>query len=243
MAELSIPPTLRFASYNIRKARGLDGQRNPGRILDVLNELGADVIALQEADRRLGDRPAALPFHMIETDTDFEVLPTAQNDVSLGWHGNAILLRKGIEAAGVKRIDLPGLEPRGAVYFEVDLGPLSVAVMGAHLGLMRRHRRLQLERLATQVQDVDDAIILGDFNEWSARRGLEPLTPKFTVLSPGQSFHAARPVAALDRIAHSSAIKVADAGVDQGKLAKLASDHLPIWADLMLPRPSLSAKA
>ncbi|WP_299550433.1 endonuclease/exonuclease/phosphatase family protein [uncultured Tateyamaria sp.] len=240
MALLRTPRTLRFASYNIRKARGLDGRRNPGRILDVLNGLQADVIALQEADKRLGDRPAALPMRMIETQTDFEILPTAKNEVSLGWHGNAVLLRKGVEAGGVQRIDLPGFEPRGAVYFEIDLGPLSVAVMGAHLGLMRRHRRLQLERLATHVQSADDAIILGDFNEWSTRRGLEPLTPRFTVLSPGQSFHAARPVAALDRIAHSGAIIMTEAGVEQGKLARQASDHLPIWADLMLPRPSVA---
>ncbi|GGX65680.1 endonuclease [Tateyamaria omphalii] len=219
----------------------MDGQRDPGRILQVLNGLDADVIALQEADRRLGDRPAALPRRMIEAETDFEVLPTAENGVSLGWHGNAVLVRKGIEAGGIQRIDLPGLEPRGAVYFEIDLGPMSVAVMGAHLGLMRRHRRRQLETLAMHAQGRDDAIILGDFNEWSTRRGLEPLTPKFSVISPGQSFHAARPVAALDRIAHSNNIGVADAGVEQGPLAKLASDHLPIWADLKLPRQSFAA--
>ena len=50
---------LRIASYNIRKAKGLDRRRDPGRILRVLNGLDADVIALQEADRRLGARPSA----------------------------------------------------------------------------------------------------------------------------------------------------------------------------------------
>lgn len=235
MSRIRIPGRLRFASYNIRKARGLDGRRNPGRVLDVVNGLGADVIALQEADKRLGDRPTALPPHMIETETDFDVLPTAPNDVSLGWHGNAVLLRKGLAADGVQRIDLPGLEPRGAVFFELDLGPFSIAIIGAHLGLMRRDRRRQLSNLARHVEHVNDAIILGDFNEWSTRRGLEPLLPKFKVLSPGQSFHAARPVAALDRIAHTGNIIVADAGVEQGKLARQASDHLPIWADMLLP--------
>ena len=52
---------LRIASYNIRKARGLDQRRAPERIIEVINMLGADVIALQEADLRLGPRPAALP--------------------------------------------------------------------------------------------------------------------------------------------------------------------------------------
>ena len=52
---------MRIASYNIRKARGLDQRHDPGRIVDVINGIGADVVALQEADFRLGDRPAAVP--------------------------------------------------------------------------------------------------------------------------------------------------------------------------------------
>jgi len=43
---------LRLASYNIHKALGTDGRRDPGRVLEVVNALGADVVALQEADRR-----------------------------------------------------------------------------------------------------------------------------------------------------------------------------------------------
>lgn len=235
----STPRTLRFASYNIRKARGLDGQRRPERILDVLNGLQADVIALQEADRRLGDRPTALPRRLIETQTDYTVAPVASNAVSLGWHGNAVLVRKGIAVNAVQRIDLPGLEPRGAVSFELDLLPGSVRVVGAHLGLMRQHRRQQITTIVRHLKDVANAVIIGDFNEWSAHRGLEPLAPKFSVLSPGRSFHAARPIAALDRIAHTDGVVVTDAGVDQGPLAKRASDHLPIWADMALPAPSI----
>ncbi len=228
------PQTLRFASYNIRKARGLDQRRNPRRILDVINGLEADLVALQEADRRLGDRPSALPRRLIETETDFEVLPAADNDVSLGWHGNAVLLRRGIVATGVERINLPGLEPRGAVRFELDVAR-PVSVVCTHLGLARRHRRRQLQTLAQGLKPTGDAIILGDFNEWSRSRGLEPLSHAFTVLSPGRSFHAARPLAALDRIAHAGSITVTNAGVDQGELARQASDHLPIWADMRLP--------
>ncbi len=51
--------TFRVATYNIRKAIGTDRRRSPERILDVLAELDADVVALQEADRRFGPRLAA----------------------------------------------------------------------------------------------------------------------------------------------------------------------------------------
>src|SRR3546814_17047117 len=49
---------IKVASYNMRKALGTDRRRNPERILEVLNEIDADVIALQEADRRFGPRIA-----------------------------------------------------------------------------------------------------------------------------------------------------------------------------------------
>lgn len=224
---------IRFASYNIRKARGLDQRRDPTRILDVINGLEADVIALQEADRRLGDRPAALPRTLVEDYTDFDVLPVARTDVSLGWHGNAVLVRKGMAVSDVSLVTLPGLEPRGAVRFSMELAR-PVTVVGTHLGLVRRYRRRQLARIAAHVRDARDVVILGDFNEWSPTRGLEPLDADFSVLSPGRSFHAARPVAALDRIAHSHDLSVVDAGVEQGALARRASDHLPVWADMRL---------
>ncbi|KJZ17969.1 endonuclease/exonuclease/phosphatase family protein [Loktanella sp. S4079] len=218
---------LRVASYNIRKAKGLDRKRDPMRILQVLNSLDADVIALQEADLRLGSRPAAISRNLIDAETDFAVVPVAQNAVSLGWHGNAVLVRKGIKVGDITHIDLPGLEPRGAVRVELP----SFSFVAAHLGLMRRHRVRQLHTIAKAVAGADRVIVAGDFNEWSPHKGLEALD-QFNVHAPGHSFHAARPIAALDRIAMSPSLDLRDAGVVQKGLARHASDHLPIWADV-----------
>ena len=198
------------------------------RIVQVLNGLEADVIALQEADLRLGARPGALARNVIEVETDFEIVPVARNAVSLGWHGNAILVRKGMKIGAITHIDLPGLEPRGAV--RVDLPAFSF--VAAHLGLMRRHRVRQLHAIANAVEGAERVIVAGDFNEWSPHKGLEELG-QFNVHAPGHSFHAARPIAALDRIAMSSKIELRDAGVVQEGPARHASDHLPIWADVV----------
>ncbi len=219
--------SLRVASYNIRKAKGLDRRRDPMRILNVLNGLEADVIALQEADRRMGARPSVLCRSMIDAETDFEVVPVARNDVSLGWHGNAVLVRKGMPYGKVTHIDLPGLEPRGAV--RVDLPRFSL--VATHLGLMRRHRAGQLRAIARAVEGCSHAVVAGDFNEWSPHKGLEVLDA-FDIHAPGHSFHAARPIAALDRIAVSPGLVVRKAGVVQEGPARHASDHLPIWADI-----------
>ena len=227
-------PRLRVASYNIRKTRGLDQRYDPHRILAVINGLDADVIALQEADHRMGERPAALTQELVEAETDFAVAPVAQNEASVGWHGNAVLVRGSLGVQSVDHFELPGLEPRGAVCVGLDVG-VPVTIVATHLGLLRRHRRRQLEVIARKTASEDHAIVLGDFNEWSRNRGLEPLDERFEVHAPGRSFHAARPVATLDRIAVTKSARLRDAGVDESQMARRASDHLPVWADLDWP--------
>ena len=87
---------LTFASYNIHKAVGLDRRRDPERILSVLREIDADVIALQEVDRRIGQRATVLPRALLD-DTPWKPVRVAKRPRSLGWHGNAILVRRDID--------------------------------------------------------------------------------------------------------------------------------------------------
>ncbi len=226
--------TLRLASYNAHKCLGTDRRRDPGRIVDVINSVDADVMALQEVDHRLGPRPAALPRRLVEDATDFEVLDLGLDGPSLGWHGQTLLLRRGTRLLARQRIALPGLEPRGAVLAELDLDDGPMRIVGVHLGLLRRHRLHQLTAIRTLLagRPAMPTAILGDFNEWSPRRGTGPLTDAFAVHAPGRSFHAARPVAALDRVALDHGLELCDAGVIETPLARRASDHLPVWADI-----------
>ncbi|WP_335752701.1 endonuclease/exonuclease/phosphatase family protein [Sulfitobacter sp.] len=226
--------SIRIASYNMRKARGLDQQRRPERILQVINGLAADVVLLQEADKRLGPRQPALPREMIESETDFELVEVCANGISIGWHGNAMLVRKGLSVRDIQRLHLPGFEPRGAVRITLGIGA-GLTIVATHLGLLRRDRRAQLTVLDEATSGDNHVVIAGDFNEWSSRKGLEPLAQRFETLSPGKSFHAGRPIAALDRFALTHGLEVRDGGVEQGTLARVASDHLPIWSDILVP--------
>lgn len=226
---------LRLASYNIQKAVGVDLRRDPARVLHVLNQIRADVVVLQEADKRLAPRPSALPRFLIEQDTDYLAADIAENDVSLGWHGNAVLIRRGLRIEDTGRIPLPGLEPRGAVYVRVsDNGGAPITVIGTHFGLLRSWRRRQARALSDHVRrlESDRTAILGDFNEWSLSKGLGPLSSHFRILSPGRTFHAARPVAPLDRVLLAEGLTLLDMGVEHAGRARVASDHLPIWVDV-----------
>jgi len=238
--------TVRLASYNIHKCLGLDRRRRPGRIVAVLNALQADIVALQEVDHRLAPRRAALPRALLSHETDLAVLPFALGEASLGWHGQVILVRRCVTVTAVLRLQLPGLEPRGAVLAELALpGGAALRVVGVHLGLVRRYRLMQLDaiRVALSRRAPMATAVLGDFNEWSQGGGTATLGAEFRVHAPGPSFPALRPVAALDRIALGPGLHLRAAGVLRAAPARIASDHLPVWADLAVDRAVTPAPA
>ena len=228
------PAPLRLASYNVQKCVGLDLRRLPRRILQVLDGLGASLVVLQEADKRLPPRPAALP-HFVLNEAGWQVADLGGAG-SLGWHGNAVIWRgDDLALTGMGHIALPGLEPRGAVRAEFDtpLGPLRV--IGMHLGLINHSRRQQLLHLARESREFPDmpTVWAGDFNEWSRQPVLENLVPQMHFLPPLPSFPSPRPVGPLDRIALSHGLRVSAHGVYDNRPANIASDHLPVWADLL----------
>ena len=150
---------IRVASYNLHKCRGLTGPHAPERNLAVIAAMRPDIIALQEVDFRFGARPEALPRALIQDQTGLVPAdisrPSGEN--SLGWHGQTILLRPELaQNAVVRRLPLPGLEPRGALALRLP----GLTIIGVHLGLVRSSRRAQLARISAQAARIaDDNIV------------------------------------------------------------------------------------
>lgn len=224
---------LTFASYNIHKAVGLDRRRDPERIMTVINELDADVVALQEADLRFGSRAAVLPREVLD-EHHWQVAPLSLRPGGMGWHGNALLVRRGITILDAESIALPSLEPRGAMRAHLELEGVEFSVAAMHLDLSGLIRRRQVATVCGAMENTDRAsVLLGDLNEWSAGAGaLRAFGDDWTVLTPGRSFPSRRPLAALDRIVHSAHWEAGDCHVHHSALAAVASDHLPVRAQL-----------
>lgn len=223
---------MRLASYNIRKAVGLDWRRDPHRIVDVIGEIDADIVVLQEADKRLGERPGVLPLDRLLEEHGYRLGPLSTGQQSHGWHGNAILYRT--EKLGhplTARIALPSREPRGAI--AAEFREPGFAVFGVHLALTNGVRRRQISTLCAHAQQTrQPTIIAGDFNHWGKSLpagGLE-------VITPGLSFHASRQVAALDRFILSGGVTALNAHVHRTMTARQASDHLPIVLDFEISK-------
>jgi endonuclease/exonuclease/phosphatase family metal-dependent hydrolase len=227
------PGPIKVVSYNIRKAMGTDRVRRPERILAVLGELDADIVALQEADRRLGTRLSVLPPDLLGQH-GWDAVPFDIRPGGLGWHGNAILVRRGIEITGHRALELPVLEPRGAVMAELLVDGVALRVVGMHLDLSGLWRRKQARAVIAHVEDCTDpmpTVLMGDLNEWSLSGGcLRDFSDHFQFALTQPSFHARRPVARLDRIMVTPGLAVLDGGTHHTPLATRASDHLPIWA-------------
>jgi len=225
---------VKIASYNIHKAVGTDRRRNPGRIIEVLNELDADIIALQEADRRFGARAAAVPSLLLEQYSDYRAIPLDVQTDSMGWHGNAILAHKTARIVAHDILHIPYLEPRGAVMAQIEVAGFDLSIFGMHLdlsGLWRRRQAAAIVKYAKQYGRDRPTILMGDLNEWSASGGcLNDFGRSYNLLECGRSFHSRGPIARLDRIMHCDRLKATESGVHDSASSRKASDHLPVWA-------------
>ncbi len=230
---------LKVASYNIRKSLGTDRQRRPDRILRILGELDADIVALQEVDRRFGPRVSTIPAEAILDHSEYMPVRVGIRESSLGWHGNAILVRKGVEILDQRRIDIPAFEPRGAILADVHWQGRRVRIIAMHLGLMGTTRLRQARAIVDYLEKIEErvpTIIMGDLNQWAPEGGcLAQFAVHHTVIAPGPSFHSRRPMLGLDRIIVSRDIEVNATGVHMSDLARRGSDHLPVWAHVQLP--------
>jgi endonuclease/exonuclease/phosphatase family metal-dependent hydrolase len=229
---------IKVASYNIRKSLGTDRRRSPDRILKILEELDADVIALQEVDRRFGERVATIDPELIVDHTRYMPVRFGIRQESLGWHGNVLLVKKTAKVNGHQRIDLPAFEPRGAVMADVELPDGTIRVVGMHLGLTGGYRVRQAQAVVAHLEKLEGqmpTVIMGDLNQWSENGGcLARFAIHHNVIAPGPSFHSRAPMLKLDRIITSRDFRLEATGVHHSALARNGSDHLPVWAMLEL---------
>ena len=227
---------LRVATWNIHGGVGADGCYVPQRIVGVLHELDADIVALQE----VASQEAHTSFLAdLERDTGYHVVAGFLRQHHGTDFGNAILSRFPVRK--VERLDLAveRCEPRGALDVCIDLGlrPL-LRVVATHLGLRPYERREQVRRILAKVEcdSPHPTLLMGDLNEWYLwGRPLRWLHSHFREMpaSP-RTFPSRRPLFALDRIWVSPAGSLRRLARHATPLARRASDHLPLIAEIVV---------
>jgi len=238
--------SFRVTTYNIHKCRGLDRRVRPKRIAEVLKEIDADVVALQEV---VGMDEAAREHNQVhaiadELGLDFRIGENRRLRGSA--YGNAIMSRLPIVEERNHDLTWRRYEPRGCLEVKIETASeqSSLHIFNVHLGTGFFERRYQAHRLfeaiAGESHHSAPRIVLGDFNEWT--RGLTTRLMSFHLNSaePDQRLGRARtypgvfPLLHLDHVYYNSHLKLDRITVHRSRLALAASDHLPIVADFTL---------
>ena len=242
--------SFRIATYNIHKCQGLDRRIRPNRIAEVLKQIDADIIALQEVVGM--DEPGRernqLRAISEELGCDFRIGENRRHSGTA--YGNAVLSRLPFVDDFNHDITWRKREPRGCLQTTVasKKGRHSprLQIYNVHLGTAFFERRYQAHRLLEVVNHHSHTdvprIILGDFNEWTRGLATHLLSNHFNCAEPQYRLGRARtypgvlPLMHLDHIYYDSAFELTGITVHRDRLALIASDHLPVVADFRLKK-------
>ncbi len=225
---------VKVASYNVHGFVGADGARDVGRIAAVVRSLESDVIALQEVGFDEGQtQPTALlaelPGYVALT------APIERRDGVR--HGNVVLTRLPVVSSRRICLDYETHEPRTALEVWLETGARPLRVVATHLGLRPGERRFQVRVILEHVAGDESSVtvLLGDFNEWFLMgRPLRWLHQRFGRAKAVATFPARRPLFALDRIwVHPKGSLQTFRAVATAQ-TKIASDHLPVIAEVVV---------
>ena len=243
---------LRVVTYNVHKCRGLDRRVRPARIVEVLREIDADIIALQEVLSVEGKGCEEDQARFIAEGLELDYRLGENRRLSGGAYGNAVLSRLAIRQAHNVDISVRGREPRGCLHVDVEAGGGRLLhVFNVHLGtafLERRHqaRKLIAEEILNSKALREPRIMLGDFNEWTRGLASKLLAAHFRCadirlrLRRPTTYPGVFPFLHLDHIYFDTTLHLEAVVLHKSRTALVASDHLPLVADFRLPAASVS---
>jgi endonuclease/exonuclease/phosphatase family metal-dependent hydrolase len=241
------PDFLRIASYNIHCCIGADRQCHPGRVAQVLDELGCDTIGLQEVNNQPGDEEDSMQLDFLSRVMQMESVAGLDLIRHHGHFGNALLTSRRVLAVARHDLSYESREARGALDVTLDVAGQSVRVIVTHLGLRPAERRYQVRgmlRLLHAIPSEQRVVVLGDINEWlPLSRPLRWLHGMLGRSPAERSFPARFPAFALDRVWVRPRAALLAFGVHRSEAARQASDHLPVKAIVATREAATSAMA
>lgn len=222
--------TFMVASYNIHRGKGLDGRVDLGRITEVLRQIDADVVGVQEVFE-----PQA---ELLAERLGMRLVMGVTHDSAGGQYGNALLTRFDIQGTRAFDLSRPRREPRGGIRTDVLIDGALIHLFNVHLGLRLRERAEQVALLVREHILVDGMagprVLIGDLNEWFPGPVGRALRREFHGPRVRRTHPAPFPLFALDRIYWDHEVQGERPHVHRSRLARVASDHLPIVTRLRL---------
>ncbi|HEX9003963.1 MAG TPA: endonuclease/exonuclease/phosphatase family protein, partial [Blastocatellia bacterium] len=233
----------RVATYNIHKCVGIDRVLRPERIAEVLRELDADIVGLQEVLCVQGQENYDDQAHYLARELGMEFRLGENRQLRGGAYGNVVLSRFPMIAARNHDISVEGREQRGCLRVDIDLhSEQPLHIYNVHLGtsfVERRHqaRKLLHEDVLKNNDHIGPRVLVGDFNEWTRGLASRLLHEHFQNadlrlhLGRARTYPGVLPFLHLDHIYFDESLELLEARLHRSRTALVASDHLPIVAD------------
>ncbi len=223
------------STYNVHRCIGTDGRHDPDRVAAVIRELDADVVGLQEVDAKPQVEHGVDQVDYLARATGMTGIAGPTLTRHYGQYGNALLTRLPIRGVDLIDLSVARREPRGAIDAEVDAGGVRCRLLVTHLGLRRAERSRQLAHLVSAPPRWPGpalTVLLGDLNEWRGLGGVRRRLPLGFMCAAPRSFPAAMPLFRLDAIAVDPGFALVGVWAHGSALARVASDHRPVYAEL-----------
>ena len=246
---------LRIVTWNIHKGIGTDGDYRLDRVLDVLRELDADVVCLQEVDEGVPRSGEDRQGQRLATELDYPHCALGLNvRVKGGAYGNLTLSRFPLRR--VRNVDLtvPPKKRRSGLVVDVMCGPPGGwRIVNVHLGLLHLERRVQVKRLMRHVlegtPDDQPLAILGDWNDWRSKLVRSVMKEwGFHIARSDhrpfgeRTFPSRRPIVSLDKIVYRDPVTCHHIATVLNRVTRVTSDHLPLMVELHAPLPASASR-
>lgn len=238
---------VRVVTYNIHKCRGWDRRVLPARIAEVLREIDADVIGLQEVLSLENGSREQDQARFISEDLGFEYHLGETRKHKGAAYGNVILSRFPITAVQTFDLSLRGRENRGGLRADIKLkNKKMLHLYNVHLGTAYLERRFQARKLLQTLlpeseQLQGNRVLMGDFNEWTRGLTTKLLSAHLKSahvefpLKGSKTFPSILPLLHLDYIYYDDQLEMEGVHLHRSRKALMASDHLPLVADFKIP--------
>ena len=235
---------IRIATYNIHKCRGLDRRTDPERITDVIKELDADAVAIQEVLDVKDGRPEFDQARRIKLQLQGYASCFGENRILHGGsYGNMTLSRFPVQLCQNYDVTWRKRERRGCLRADLQISDsAALHIFNVHLGtgfLERRHqvRRLLSANVLNQTAFRGPRIVVGDFNEWTRGLASRFMGKAFKAVEPRAFLRYARtypgilPFLHLDHFYYDERLSLRNFRLHRTRKALVASDHLPLVAE------------
>ena len=242
----------RLMTYNVHGCVGVDGRLDVGRIAAVIGEHRPDIVALQELDVGRARSGRVDQAHEIALRLGMRAHFNCALRVEEEQYGDAVLTplpHRLVHSGPLPTLARTRLELRGALWVAVEVSPgVELQVLNTHLGLVPREQRLQVAALlgAGWIGRADwraPAVLLGDFNATSRYAAYRSLASRLRDVQRGpagerggkaalRTFPSRLPILRIDHMFLSEGLEVESVRAPPTALTRIASDHLPLIADL-----------